>query len=75
MNCRGALELCYRLGERFVRRGRGGILIMSSLAGTQGSPWVTVYGASKAFLLSLGEGLAEELRRDPSELPRRILGD
>ena len=61
VNCRGALELCYRLGGRFVQRGKGGLLIMSSLAGTQGSPWVTAYGASKAFLLSLGEGLAEEL--------------
>jgi short-subunit dehydrogenase len=61
VNCLGALELCYKMGGRFVKRGKGGILIMSSLAGTQGSPWVTAYGASKAFLLSLGEGLAEEL--------------
>jgi short-subunit dehydrogenase len=44
-----------------VRRRRGGVLIMSSMAGFQGAPLVTVYGASKAFLTSLGEGLAEEL--------------
>jgi short-subunit dehydrogenase len=62
VNCRSALALCRRFAERFVKRGRGGILIMSSLAGLQGSPWVTAYGASKAFLINLGEGLAEELR-------------
>jgi short-subunit dehydrogenase len=62
VNCRGALALCRWFAERFVVRGSGGILIMSSLAGLQGSPWVTVYGASKAFLINLGEGLAEELR-------------
>ncbi|MBN1836041.1 MAG: SDR family NAD(P)-dependent oxidoreductase [Spirochaetales bacterium] len=82
VNCRGALELCYILGERLAararasgaagsrgraeRRGaiqrRGGILLMSSLAGLQGAPWVTVYGASKAFLVSLAEGLGQELR-------------
>jgi short-subunit dehydrogenase len=61
VNCRGALELCYTFGGRLAARGRGGILLMASLAGLQGTPWVTVYGASKAFLISLGEGLGEEL--------------
>ena len=62
VNCRGALELCHAIVRRLAARGRGGILLMSSLAGLRGAPWVAAYGASKAFLISLGEGLGEELR-------------
>jgi short-subunit dehydrogenase len=45
-----------------VRRGRGGIVLMSSLAGTQGTAYVATYAATKAFNLVLGEGLWDELR-------------
>ena len=60
-NCRAPLALIHRWLPAMVERGRGGLLIMSSMAGFQGAPLVTVYGASKAFLIGLGEGLAEEL--------------
>jgi short-subunit dehydrogenase len=43
-------------------RGSGGIIFMSSLAGSQGSPFIATYGASKAFNLMLGEALWYELR-------------
>ena len=43
-------------------RGRGGFIIMSSLAGQQGSPPITVYAATKAFGAVLAEGLWAELR-------------
>ncbi len=35
---------------------------MASLAGMQPTPWYAVYGATKAFVLSFTEALAEELR-------------
>lgn len=60
-NCRAGLALVHRFVPPMVARARGGLLFMSSMAGFQGAPLVTVYGASKAFLISLGEGLAEEL--------------
>jgi short-subunit dehydrogenase len=60
-NCRTPLALVHRFLPPMIQRRQGGLLIMSSMAGFQGSPLVTVYGASKAFLISLGEGLAEEL--------------
>ena len=60
-NCRTPLALVHRFVPPMVERRRGGLLIMSSMAGLQGAPLVTVYGSSKAFLISLGEGLAEEL--------------
>lgn len=61
VNCRGPMIAAHVFGERLVRRGRGGILLMSSLTAFWGSPFVAGYGASKAFNLSLGEALWYEL--------------
>jgi len=62
VNCRGPLILADLLGRAMVARGRGGILLMSSLAGSQGTPFVSTYAATKAFNLVLAEGLWDELR-------------
>jgi uncharacterized protein len=56
------VELANRFGRRLRERGRGGLLIMSSMTGVVGSPYVTTYGACKAFLLAFGSALAYELR-------------
>lgn len=61
VNCRGPLVLTHLLGAEMVRRGRGGILLMTSLSGSQGNPWLASYAASKAFDLVLAEGLWDEL--------------
>ena len=45
-----------------VARGRGRILNVASLAAFQPLPSMAVYAASKAYVLSLTEALAEELR-------------
>ena len=44
-----------------VARGSGRILNVASTAGFQPSPFLAVYAASKAFVLSFSEALAEEL--------------
>ncbi|HEU4384697.1 MAG TPA: SDR family NAD(P)-dependent oxidoreductase [Anaeromyxobacteraceae bacterium] len=62
VNCRGPLLLSHLLGSEMARRGRGGIVLMTSVAGSQGNPWLASYAASKAFNLVLAEGLWEELR-------------
>jgi short-subunit dehydrogenase len=61
VNCRGPLALSHLLGGAMSRRGRGGIVLMSSLAASQGNPLLASYAASKAFELVLAEGLWEEL--------------
>ncbi len=63
LNCRSATVLAHGLGRRLVERGRGGLLLLTSLAGLQGCAQVAHYAASKAYLRVLGEGLWEELRR------------
>jgi short-subunit dehydrogenase len=62
VNCRAPVALIHRFAPGMVARGRGGILLMSSLAGLQGSALLATYSASKAFDLVLGEALWEELR-------------
>jgi short-subunit dehydrogenase len=60
-NCRAPLSLVHAFGSRMAARGRGGILVMSSLSAFWGSPYVAVYGATKAFLVNLSEALWREL--------------
>ena len=62
-NCRTPLALVHTLGQRMLARGRGGILLMSSLSARQGSPYIANYAATKAYNWILAEGLWEELRR------------
>ncbi len=45
-----------------VARGSGRILNVSSLSAFQAVPSMSLYAATKAFVLSFSEGLAEELR-------------
>src|SRR5690606_23630149 len=62
VNCRGPVLLCHHFGRRMVQRGRGGLVLLSSLAGFQGNGTIATYAATKAFDLALGEALAHELQ-------------
>jgi hypothetical protein len=62
VNCRGPLLLAYELGRAMVARRRGGIVLVSSMAGFFGSAMVPSYAATKAYDTVLGEGLWAELR-------------
>jgi len=61
VNVRGPLLLAHAFAGAMVARGRGGIVLMSSLTAFQGTPLVANYGATKAFNLVLAEGLWSEL--------------
>lgn len=56
------LTLIYLLAEQMLPRGRGGIVLMSSLSAFQGSAYISTYAATKAFNIVLAEGLWEEWR-------------
>jgi short-subunit dehydrogenase len=62
VNCRAPLILSHMLGGAMKRRGRGGIVFVSSVAGFAAMPLWANYSASKAYALFLGEALHEELR-------------
>ena len=62
LNCAAPVELARAFLPAMVARRRGGMVIMSSLAGQQGSPPITVYAATKAFGAVLAEGLWAEMR-------------
>ena len=61
VGCRAPVILSRLLAEPMAARGRGGVVLMSSLAGTQGSAYLATYAATKAFNLILAEGLWDEL--------------
>ena len=62
VNVRGPLTFLHALLPPMHARGRGAVVLMSSLAGMQGSPGIAAYAATKAFNTILGESLWHELR-------------
>jgi len=61
VNCRGTMLLVHALAPAMVARGRGGIVLMSSMSGNFGSEQLAVYAATKAFTLVLGDALWAEM--------------
>ncbi len=57
------LDLAHHFGRRLAERGRGGLLLVSSLGARQGWPGAADYAASKAFVMVLGESLHLELAK------------
>lgn len=62
LNITALMSLVYGIGSRMLERGRGGIINVGSVAGFQPMPFQASYAATKAFVLSFTEALAEELR-------------
>lgn len=62
LNTEALTRLTLFCADRFVERGHGRILNIASTGAFQPCPWLAVYGATKAYVLSFTEALAEELR-------------
>jgi short-subunit dehydrogenase len=62
LNIRALAQLTREVGGWMKRARRGGIINVASVAGFQPCPHVGMYGATKAFVLSFTEALAEEMR-------------
>ncbi len=61
VNCRSLMELSWLFGRQFARRRRGGMVLMSSIVGFQGTPFAAHYAATKAYVQALAEALSVEL--------------
>jgi uncharacterized protein len=62
VNVKAPLLMTKLLSAPMIQQKRGGIVLMSSLAGAQGSPNISAYAATKSFNAILAEGLWKELR-------------
>ncbi len=61
LNCRSLVSMSWYFGQRFASRGRGGMILISSILSFQGTPNAAHYGATKAYVQALAEGLHVEL--------------
>ena len=61
VNCRAAFEMTRLCADRFAARGRGGIVLMSSIVAFQGVPHAANYAATKAYIQALAEGFRPDL--------------
>lgn len=62
LNVRALTDLTRRLLPGMIERGAGGVLNVASLGGLSPGPYSAIYYASKAYVVSLSESLAQELR-------------
>ncbi|NHJ86060.1 MAG: SDR family NAD(P)-dependent oxidoreductase [Asgard group archaeon] len=62
VNCKGPMILTHHFGKKMIERKKGGIILMSSLAGLQGDPVHAHYSATRGYTANLAEALWFELR-------------
>ena len=62
LNCESLVSLTRAILPGMLARKSGRILNVASIAGFQPTPFMAVYGATKAFVISFSEGLSEEIR-------------
>ncbi|GAA2142678.1 SDR family NAD(P)-dependent oxidoreductase [Actinomadura napierensis] len=74
LNITAQLALTQHFGALMKERGRGGILLVGSLAGYMGQPQISIYSAVKAFGRVFAEGLWLELREHGVDVLELVLG-
>jgi short-subunit dehydrogenase len=62
LNCSSPVHLIHQFAPPMCERGRGGIILLSSMAAFAGSSWISIYSATKAFDQMLAEGLWHDLK-------------
>lgn len=62
LNVLAVVNLTYAFLPGLLKRKRGAIINVASTAGLQPLPFMAVYGATKAFVVSFSEALAEEVK-------------
>jgi uncharacterized protein len=68
------VSLTHHFGSRMVARGRGGVILIGSMAGNAGSPMLAIYGANKAFEQNFAEALWTEWRPKGVDMLYMVLG-
>lgn len=74
LNITAMLALTHHFAQPMKARGRGGILLVGSLAGYVGASHEAIYAAVKAFGRIFAEGLWVDLRDDGVDVLELVLG-
>jgi len=74
LNCVGPLGLARAFGPAMLARGRGGIVMVASMAALAGAARIAVYSAVKAFQVNFGEGLWAEMSPRGVDVCTAVLG-
>jgi short-subunit dehydrogenase len=74
LNPLGQVQLAHHFGSKMAARGRGGIILVGSLAGSAGATPLAAYCASKSFTQGLAEGLWSELEPRGVHVLYEVLG-
>lgn len=64
LNILALTRLCHTVGNLMALQGGGQILNVASVAAFRPGPWMSVYHASKAYVLHFSEGLREEVKKN-----------
>src|ERR1035437_2433372 len=57
------LSMLHEFGDKMIANGKGAVILMASLAGFQGSGYLTMYAATKAYTRVLAESLWYEWKQ------------
>lgn len=63
LNAVAHMRLTHFYGKQMAERGRGGLLLVSAMGALQGIPYMANDAATKAYVISLGEGLHVEFEK------------
>lgn len=74
LNTEGQAMLAHYFGKKMAARGKGGIILMGSLAGNAGSPSVIPYAGAKAFSQIFAEGLWWEMKQKGVDVLHVVVG-
>jgi short-subunit dehydrogenase len=74
LNVDGQAVFAHHFGNRMAARGRGGIVLIGSMAGNAGSPSVVAYAGAKAFSQIFAEGLWWEFGQKGVDVLQVVVG-
>ncbi len=74
VNNAAQVSLAHHFAGSMVQRGRGGVILVGSLAGNAGGATTAIYSASKAFSQHFAEGLWSELKPQGVDVLYMVLG-
>jgi short-subunit dehydrogenase len=74
LNCRGPILLAHRFGSAMRKRGRGGILLLTSMASLSGSSYTATYNSTKSFDMIFAESLWHELAPEGVDVMAVVAG-